>query len=302
MKTNFINCNICRVNNAKFIGLREGFSVVRCRNCGLYYLNPMPEYDVDEIQAVYNNDYYIEHWRRGDGRFGPHMQAILKLSARLVLDKIESYLKPNKLLEVGCGYGEILIEARERNWNVKGVEISSSAVNYLKQFDLDIFCCKLEEAHFNNEEFDVVVFRELLEHLNNPYKFLIEVNRIVKTDGFVYVTVPNEASFYHKFFQLYYNINPKKRMKKETSHLGPPYHLLGFSKKALIKILESTGFQPLEIIVTYPGSKISPSLQLANMNFKQRVERLIIILGGITGMGSGLQILVKKIKNAKEIL
>jgi len=290
------NCNACGLDKTKFIGIREGLRVVRCRGCGLYYLNPLPEYKKEEIQEIYSDDYYKDHWRGGDGRFGPRMQEMLKLSAELVLNRIESYSKGGKLLEVGCGYGEVLLEARKRGWQAQGVEISQAAVNYLQKFDLKVFGKSLEEVNFPQEEFDVVVLREALEHLTNPKDLLEEINRVIKTNGIIYLTVPNEASFYHNFFQLYYRINLAKRLKLTTSHLGPPYHLFGFSKKALTKILDSCGFVPLKTIVTYPESKEFPGLPLSNMSFKSRLERWIMIFGGVIGAGNALQVVARKVK------
>jgi 2-polyprenyl-3-methyl-5-hydroxy-6-metoxy-1,4-benzoquinol methylase len=215
----------------------EGFTFVRCKKCGLVQRNPQPL--KEEITARYSRTFgkdYLSYEIENENNF-------LKLQQLALLDagfyKLEKSLRANNdnfsLLDIGCATGALLASLRETGWRVTGVEISPSAEYGRNVRKLDIRNLTLEENKFPNESFDVVLASHLIEHLNDPRSFLSEINRILKGNGYVFITTPNISGFQARLFggwwrsaifdHLYlFSVNTLKKMFKNAG-----FHVEGFS-------------------------------------------------------------------------
>jgi 2-polyprenyl-3-methyl-5-hydroxy-6-metoxy-1,4-benzoquinol methylase len=77
---------------------------------------------------------------------------------------------PPLVLDVGCGVGLLLDEARRRGWRTQGVELSDWGVRRARHLGLDVFQGDLEEAGFDPGSFDAVFMIDVLEHLADPVR------------------------------------------------------------------------------------------------------------------------------------
>lgn len=102
-----------------------------------------------------------------------------------VLDDIAPHLpKPGRLLEVGAYCGLFLDVARQRGWEVEGVELSDWAVEQARQNGISIHHGTLEQAEPQlGDKFDVVVMWDVLEHLADPVGELKRIDRLLADDG-----------------------------------------------------------------------------------------------------------------------
>lgn len=139
------------------------------------------------------------------------------------------------LLDIGCATGALIASLRETGWRVTGVEISPSAEYGKNVRKLDIRNLPLEENNFADNSFDVVLASHLIEHLNDPRSFLSEINRILKENGYVFITTPNISGFQARLFggrwrsaifdHLYlFSVRTLKQMLKNAC-----FHVEGFS-------------------------------------------------------------------------
>ena len=48
---------------------------------------------------------------------------------------------------------------------------------------------------YKNNTFDAVFIGEIIEHLENPYKAMIEVSRVLKNNGILYLSTPNKLRY-----------------------------------------------------------------------------------------------------------
>ena len=95
------------------------------------------------------------------------------------------------ILELGCGSGGILLALKERGARVTGVDLDEGAIKYGKQYLEDLHC---GDAHnfLKNVKYDVVILSNVLEHLNNPLEFLLELSRNIDTSHTkIIIDVPN---------------------------------------------------------------------------------------------------------------
>lgn len=231
------HCNICQADNYEVL-IQDGLSsIVRCRNCRLVYRNPRES--KEEYTQVYHSSYYTplnkESWyKRKIDFFKRAMQNIEKRKPR------------GRLLDLGCGFGYFLDLAKQRGWEVYGVEISPYAGKIATgELKLNVFQGELNAAHFPDNYFDVITMWNFLDHLHDPGALLKEVRRALKPDGLVAMRMPN-MDFQLPGFKLF------KAVEIATNIFGikNPFvvHIYGFSKDTLKTILQRNGFRHVEII------------------------------------------------------
>ena len=116
-----------------------------------------------------------------------------RASARAILKKLKAYKKgPARLLEVGCAVGFLLDEAKKQGWEPYGVELSKWAVVHAREkFALDVSFGMVKKQHYPKWHFDCIVLSDTLEHLTDPKGTFIEISRILKPQGILYLNTPN---------------------------------------------------------------------------------------------------------------
>lgn len=255
-----INCPICDGNKTKFLGWRGGEAhreglgvkcrIVKCKNCYSIFPNPMPYPSGKDIRYANTEDYF-ENVMRID----PDER--ISFGTQLVKEAEQFLGFRGKFLDVGCGRGEIVKAAKTLDWNAKGCDISEQYIDYArKKYEIDAYTGTVEDLKFDKNSFDFISLVEVIEHLYNPLKTISELHRIIKKDGVLYLSTPNEESIYQTFGNLYY----KFRGKKWVVNLCPTwnlYHILGFSPRSIKYLLENNGFK-VEKVVVYPGTLTVP--------------------------------------------
>jgi SAM-dependent methyltransferase len=223
-----VRCNLCQRDSTQLFLETPVDTLVRCRRCGLVYVDPRPlaeeadyeeEFFLHEYKDVYGVDYLSDR------------DNITRL-ARGRLEAIEHYRQGGKLLDVGCAAGFLLDEARRRGWETRGVEVSRFASEYARrELNLDVFTGSLDAAKLPEQEFDAVVLYFVLEHLRDPLALLQEIHRILKPRGLLSVAVPNIAG-------LYFRLNRDAWIAERVHHQS---HFYEFSPRTLQRILARAG-------------------------------------------------------------
>lgn len=144
-----------------------------------------------------------------------------------------------KVLDLGC-YDGTVGSLLQRNGNeVYGVDISEKPVQLAKQKGIEAYVADIEDGiPFPENSFDVVFAGELIEHVFDTVKFLEEVRRMLKKDGYLVLTTPNLASLGRRVLLLF-GRNPNMEPSLEEGASG---HIRYFVKDSLFNLLESHGF------------------------------------------------------------
>jgi 2-polyprenyl-3-methyl-5-hydroxy-6-metoxy-1,4-benzoquinol methylase len=116
----------------------------------------------------------------------------LDFITRAVQDKISI---GGKVLDVGCGNGIISLHLGQYGHDVTGIDVSNRTIekaNEINPFvNVKFKVQSAEDLVASGELFDVIICSEVLEHLQNPAALVKVLNRSLKTDGRLIVTVPN---------------------------------------------------------------------------------------------------------------
>jgi 2-polyprenyl-3-methyl-5-hydroxy-6-metoxy-1,4-benzoquinol methylase len=111
-----------------------------------------------------------------------------------VIIRLLNVLETHRVLEVGCGAGNVL--ERVGPSTRVGVDISSFLLAKSRArlgHEVSLFQMNAEHLGFSNHSFDRIYCTEVLEHVLNPKTVLQEIRRVLKPDGVAVVSVPNEG-------------------------------------------------------------------------------------------------------------
>jgi len=270
-----IPCSLCGSESADLVlagrdrlhNLGGTFHVVRCRRCGLLYLNPRPS--PDELQDYYPTDDYIPYtvaiedepspFKRLDRRFGLHKRC------RAVTAQ---FSQPGRMLDVGCATGIFVDGMRRRGWEAYGVEINPEVAQYARQrLGLNVFTGELADAAFAEGFFDLVTLWDVLEHVSDPRQTLQEIARVLRPGGLLVLSLPSLESLEARLFGPYW--------------IGwdLPRHLHLFPRPVLTQLLEEMGFQLTKLSFftgRYYVFVLSTQLWLEERLSSKRLRKIIL--------------------------
>tara|TARA_B100001971_G_C18099780_1_gene488182 strand:- start:137 stop:736 length:600 start_codon:yes stop_codon:yes gene_type:complete len=134
--------------------------------------------------------------------------------------------KKLKILDAGCGEGHLLkmINHNQKKHSLYGVDITPIAVKSAKlRLPLATISNEcLDSLSFSSNYFDIVICTEVIEHIPDYHKALNELQRVLKKDGLLIISFPNEPIcillrllFFRKpFIKDHYNwFSPRKISK-----------------------------------------------------------------------------------------
>lgn len=239
-----VTCPVCDSNIWTLV--REGgdfcrpqykkvFRLTRCTSCGLIIQNPRP--DEQELHAAYSisEDYapYRPAWREK----GWTLWKFLRIwTNKRRMTQIASTGGGSRMLEVGCGSGDFMVAASEAGWTIKGVEYNSEMVERIVEgLGYDVRLGGLVRGLWDEGQFDVVAFWNVLEHVPDPLEDLRIASSYLRSGGRVIISIPSRHAAEHgMWFGQYW------------ACLDLPRHLYFFDKSTLSRLFAKAGFDLLD--------------------------------------------------------
>ncbi len=281
-----INCPVCNSESRRFIGWRGGeahqngagvkTAIVRCRDCTHLYPNPMP-FPVETLDKVYVD---------AEEYFHDHALEEKKANALKLVGEFETRIgNRGRILDVGCGTGELIWAAKESGWDFEGVDPSSEFISVGKErLGVEGRVGTLEQARFDDGSFDAVVLSGIIEHLYDPFATFSEVHRVLKPGGWIFFDVPNEDGLYMLAGNLYMKLMGRDWVVVMAPTF-PPYHVQGFNPRSLKRLMDRSRFLIREVemaggVCEQQGEKTLKKL------IEHRAARLINSVGRVVNRGS----------------
>ncbi|MDE1840481.1 MAG: class I SAM-dependent methyltransferase [Thaumarchaeota archaeon] len=232
------------LHKGKPIWKSKKYSVIDCIVCGFCHLNPIPE--LKDLEKMYAHHFYQsmkpKYIKKDESEL-----SYWNITFDDKLDTIESKIrkKKKKILDIGCGPGFFLKRAKERGWNVLGVEPSTTAAHYAKSHGIPIIESLFEQYQSHtSDKFDAIHSKFLLEHVIDPSGTCKSCYNLLNKGGIVCFEVPND-------FNILQNI-VIKTMKKPYYWVASPEHVNYFTPKSLMSLLRKSGFKIVYTESTFP--------------------------------------------------
>lgn len=237
-----VNCNYCSSEEYEVKYIKDGFNIVQCKKCSLVYVNPRLKLNV--VLDQYNDDYF-----KGEGfdksidyetEYQKQLKTVdlndwdISVIKELLPDRNKDGNAP-KLLDAGCGMGLFLSKAKARGFEVYGLEYSEYAAEFVASKGISVKNSTIDAADLEENYFDVVIMKEVIEHLPDPLASLKKIHRTLKPGGLLFMTTGNYDS-------------PERMLRgKDWFYFMPTGHLYVFSRKTMRNYLSKTGFDKIKV-------------------------------------------------------
>ncbi|NVO02402.1 MAG: class I SAM-dependent methyltransferase [Bacteroidetes bacterium] len=248
------NCIICQKNEFKIVGKprinkrfprieESNYTILKCKNCGYYFVSPQIDLSQEEWKDLYESDYFEASQKT---------QWQIDLNSKELKDRIgviseNLNIEKGNFLDMGCGEGFMLKEAEINGFKPFGLDI---AHNLNPEFSekYDFFKGSIFDAKFPDNFFSVVYMDSVLEHVTNPVETIAELKRILKPGGIMLVIVPNEDSTMNTVAKWTYFLTLNYSKYGKIKPFVTPYHIQGYNKKSLNSLFDRLDLEVIDIV------------------------------------------------------
>ncbi|MDT8375479.1 MAG: methyltransferase domain-containing protein [Mariprofundaceae bacterium] len=240
------------------------YRVVQCSECGLWYLSP--RLNEAAMLAQYSDDAYFEGSDGLNEGYSDYalQEKPLRATFRRFLKQLDDMgVTGGTLLEVGCGYGYLLGEARSYFDRTVGTDFSSEAVERAKPL-ADTVCQGGVDALPEGEKFDCIIAVEVIEHVYDPNRFVARLAARLKPGGWLVMVTPDMGSWWRRVLGRHW---PSFKL---------PEHVVYYDRDTLTELFERNGFDsvrpmpfphafPLAVVLEKMGIHLSSKAGEANI-------------------------------------
>jgi SAM-dependent methyltransferase len=254
--------------------------MVKCRECGLIYLNPAPSKTY--MNYFYPDTFYDFRAFPGQSRkksFKDILESVSPVNLRNRLafkektDLVKRFHKlPGRLLDVGAAEGNFLAAMKKDGWDVMGVEISKAMADFAsKQYGITYInddLNNLSVRDFKTKDFDIITMWRSFVHMYDLKAALQLCHQILKPDGKIIIMSTNSDSWEERLFR-----------RTDPNLIDVPRHLYHINPEIVKKYFKVTGFKFIKtyyftLNITSRLTVIINS-KLLRMRRKNRFDKLI---------------------------
>jgi len=222
------NCPLCTSHNASTYmkttawNNRDGIELKKCKNC----------------QFIFSAASLCDYVFAGNIYAGMSRQELLERAQCEGLPALcseiiqKSRLQAGKVLDFGCGIGLTALCLQEKSFETYGIETSAACLTKHKELGITS-APSLEALAMPKNSFDLVILKDVLEHVDNPINLLHNVVSYVKQGGYFYIRVPNV-----NHYNFHWSIDTKA-------------HINHFSPRKLMNLVTRNNLKKIDFIDVY---------------------------------------------------
>lgn len=228
MSTSYQSHQTCLISGDKQLKPLNGYEqhyLVKSKKTGFVFCSRIPT----ETELI---NHYNQYTRNN------FISPITVKNYQDLLTSFEPYRKTGRILDIGCGDGYFLEEARKMGWEVYGTEYTDDAIEVCKEKGIQMHQGKLTPTNYDADSFDVITSFEVIEHINNPIEEVQNIRSILRKGGIFYLTTPN------------FNAIERYILKKDYNIITYPEHLSYYTPKTINYLLSNNGFRKKKILTT----------------------------------------------------
>lgn len=287
MTSDFLSCPCCNSRNQSAIHSsfdyffsNEPFLIMQCNECGLRITNPQPI--KEKLELYYKTNEYLSHNGKKNDIVSRVYLFIRKLNIQKKYSLVTAFSKGLKLLDYGCGTGELLNYFKCKGFLVKGLEPNDKARSIaIKTYGLEVV---QDINQLKSSSFNIITFWHSLEHIPDMVEVLEYVKNLLDKSGLLVIALPNYSSWdachYGKFWAGY----------------DLPRHLYHFNKASFQRIIEKVGFKILSI-----EPQKFDAFYISLLSEKYRTGKRNFIKAIINGLRSNVYAMNEKVGYSSQI-
>ncbi|OGK22185.1 hypothetical protein A2866_03445 [Candidatus Roizmanbacteria bacterium RIFCSPHIGHO2_01_FULL_39_8] len=257
-----MRCFLCNKSNFEEKYHLPGKKILCCKNDGVFLAQETKK------EQSYGSSYFSN---------SPNLSSQSYYFSKLATLRLVTRKEFPTILDVGCGWGDFL-EVLEKEKNpYLGIDINKEAIDICQKKELncqqiDIKTLEKEVSKEKNTNFltskpnwyrnpnpntlfDAITLFQVIEHLKNPIPVLQSAKKLLKKDGVLLITTPN-------------NNSPLRRLLgAKWSVYNEPSHYVFYDKNTLHKVLGSAGFKKIQVR-TDPSRFLSLRYILSRLNIR----------------------------------
>ena len=215
------------------------YALRACPECRLEFLDPQPDDSV--LAGIYSTGYFLGE---GSDAAVARRSKLKSATGALYIDALARLVPPENadLLEVGCGHGEVLMQARKRGFRVSGIEISAHAAAIANRClgAPAVSVGALETLPLTQDRFGAILAADVIEHVRDPADWLLRIHKLLIPGGAVLLVTPSLDSWTRRLLR-------SRWMEYKVEHL---YY---FSAGSIRLLLERCGFEEIRV---WPSRKV----------------------------------------------
>jgi 2-polyprenyl-3-methyl-5-hydroxy-6-metoxy-1,4-benzoquinol methylase len=211
------------------------FGVAECPACEFGLTEP--QLSEAELGRYYAESYYEDFYEHS----GKHRGLLARLRDRLRRRSAEKRnaappfdfagRSRGRVLDVGCGSGELLEHFAGEGWRTYGIDPGGAAVAAAERRGAVGHEGTLGDHPWQGERFEAIVFQHSLEHVVEPVPTLEEARQLLAPGGVLAIAVPNWSSWQRRLFG------------NRWAMLDLPRHQQHFSPRALTRLAAGLGLE-----------------------------------------------------------
>ncbi len=219
------NCIICGSPDLMPLDRYQKAHLWQCLECDQVFSTQIPtKQEIDQFQTPFKRKDRITS------------NSLRRYSS--ILDRFEKFRQTNRILDIDCIHGEFMALAKDFSWEVYGTADTDSAMKACEENGLKMSFKSLDLSRFEDEYFDIICLRNVLEMHQNPLEIIEGVKRILRKGGLVYVTTPN------------FNALLRYRLKEKYVLFNYPLRLTYYTSRTLRRVFKLNDFKVFETETT----------------------------------------------------
>jgi SAM-dependent methyltransferase len=239
-----VACPVCTADEPVVVYDVSPYRVVRCLPCSTSYLSP--RLNEPAMLRFYEDDKYFEN---GDIGYTSYLQqeVSLRYSFRRFLRQLHRrHLAGGSLLEVGCGYGFLLDEAKPYFDYRVGIDFSAAVKSARERADC-IYQGDLDTIP-RGERFDCIILVSVIEHVYSPVEYLRKLRQRLRPGGKVVIATPDVDSIFRRLLG-----------RRWPAFQVIPEHVAFYNRPTLSALMAKAGFgpvTPIPYVRAYPANLV----------------------------------------------
>lgn len=234
-------------------------TVCECANCGL-------EFNGDYLEESDFRALYTEGEIYSTSGYAYQQDITPKYSVDIYQVINRTAPMRGRLLEIGFLETDLMEGLQEQGWSVEGVELDKQAVERAKEQGYTVYEGDIQDPVFDDKHYDAIIAIAVLEHVENPNRFVDRLYQLLSPGGIVLLQLPNPGSL---------NAYVSAFSSHGWDMYGEPGHVFHYKKHHLTQLLKKHGFDvPFYSTATIRIRGKVPFLPSRNVRLENQVADL----------------------------